>query len=133
MTSLRGHHLICLHFFRGEGYDAAFIENLVRVIDLTKSDGTTVQSGADDICASCPNLAGGECNYKGGNNERIEGLDATALGLLGLKAGENAEWGALKSMLPEIFSEWVAGACLKCDFLDTCRSTDLWKNLGQIS
>lgn len=133
MTSLRGHHLICLHFFRGEGYDAAFIENLVRVIDRTKTEGTKVQSGADDICSSCPNLAGGECNYKGGNNERIEGLDATALSLLGLKSGENADWMALKRKLPEIFSEWVEGACLKCDFLDTCRSTDLWKNLAPVS
>lgn len=39
MSSLRGHHLICLHFFKGEGYDAAFVENLARVIAQTKKKG----------------------------------------------------------------------------------------------
>jgi hypothetical protein len=129
MTSLRGHHLICLHFFSGKGYGAAFIENMERVIDRAKREGIRVQYGADDVCLTCPHLAGGECNYKAGSNEKIEGLDATALRLLNLQPGAKAEWDAIKSMLPQIFSEWKDKICFECDWLSTCRSTNLWKNL----
>ncbi|HDL01563.1 MAG TPA: DUF1284 domain-containing protein, partial [candidate division Zixibacteria bacterium] len=31
MVRLRAHHLICLHFYRGEGYSEGFIENLETV------------------------------------------------------------------------------------------------------
>ena len=32
MAKLRGHHLICLHFYEGEGYDEPFIKSLEKVI-----------------------------------------------------------------------------------------------------
>lgn len=129
MSSLRGHHLICLHFFKGEGYDTAFVENLKRVIDSAKRKGIRVQRGADDVCHACPHLAGGECNYRKDNDEEIEGLDALALRLLNLGAGEKADWEALEKRLPRIFPEWKSKACFKCDWLSICRSTELWKNL----
>ena len=31
---LRGHHFICLQFYRGEGYSAAFVSNLARVVSV---------------------------------------------------------------------------------------------------
>ncbi len=129
MTPLRGHHLICLHFFRGEGYGAAFVENLERVIDRAKREGIRVQNGADDVCIKCPHLAGELCMYKGDNNKKIEGLDATALRLLNLEHGVKVDWTAMERVLPQIFHEWKDEVCFKCDWLGTCKSTTLWKNL----
>ncbi len=129
MTSLRGHHLICLHFFKGEGYGAAFTENLERVINRAKRESINVQHGADDVCFTCPHLAEGKCEYKEGSNEKIEGLDATALRLLNLQAGAKADWEAIKSMLPQMFSEWKNKVCFECDWLSACKLTNLWKNL----
>ncbi len=130
MSSLRGHHLICLHFFKGEGYDAAFVENLRRVVDSTAREGVVVHSGADDVCHACPHLAGSGCNYLGGNEEEIRRLDALALKLLNLGVGAQAGWEGLEEMLPRIFPEWRSRACHKCDWLSTCRSTKLWKRLN---
>jgi len=127
MTSLRGHHLICLHFFKGNGYDAAFVENLKHIIDRANREGVMVQKGADDVCLACPHLAGSKCNYRKDNDEKIERLDALALRLLNFGAGAKAEWETVKKMVPRIFSEWKSGACGKCDWLSTCRSTELWK------
>ncbi|MBU2559683.1 DUF1284 domain-containing protein [archaeon] len=129
MTPLRGHHLICLHFFRGEGYGPEFLENLESVIDRSKQEGIVVQNGADNICIKCPNLAGELCMYKGDNNKKIEGLDAIALRLLNLEHGAKTEWAAMERVLPQIFHEWKDEVCFKCDWLGTCKSTTRWKNL----
>ena len=129
MTLLRGHHLICLHFFKSEGYGAEFLENLERVIDRSKQEGIRVKKGADDICIKCPHLREELCMYKGDNNEKIEGLDATALRLLNLEHGAKVDWAATERVLPQIFHEWKDEVCFKCDWLGTCKSTTLWKNL----
>ncbi len=130
MTSLRGHHLICLHFFGGEGYGASFVENLENVIKGAKREGIKIQQGADDVCIACPHLAGGMCDYGKNSEKEIEALDATALKLLNLQAGAKVDWEATKSMLPQIFPEWRGKYCFKCDWLDTFESTGLCKSLG---
>ena len=39
-TQLRGHHLICLQFYRGEGYSGGFVSNLQRVRDASLEDAS---------------------------------------------------------------------------------------------
>jgi hypothetical protein len=132
MSSLRGHHLICLHFFKGEGYDTVFVENLKHVIDRANREGVMVQRGVDDVCHACQHLEGSECNYRAGNEDEIKRLDALALRLLNLEVGAEGDWGDLEKMLPRTFHEWKSRACEKCDWLSTCRSTYLWKRLDSL-
>jgi len=47
-AKLRGHHLICLNFFRGEGYSEDFIKNIYSVM---KKEKVEIVKGADDVCA----------------------------------------------------------------------------------
>jgi len=54
---LRGHHLICLQFFRGEGYSPEFVENLAHVITNATESGALVVAGADRVCAACGGAA----------------------------------------------------------------------------
>ena len=61
---LRGHHLVCLHFFRGEGYSAEYVENLTRILERVEAGAEIgVSAEADDVCGVCPSLKGGKCSY----------------------------------------------------------------------
>jgi len=55
-AKLRGHHLICLNFFKGEGYSEDFISNIHSVIG---EDNIEIVQGPDDVCAWCPYLKDG--------------------------------------------------------------------------
>ena len=61
---LRPHHLLCLQTFVGRGYSEEFIEHMTLVKkQLTTNPRTpiTLVSGADDLCAHCPNCVEGQC------------------------------------------------------------------------
>ena len=85
VVELRGHHLICLHFFRGEGYNKDFVENLRRIIEKAESEFVRVVNGADDVCKKCPYNVNGICNYSETSEEEVRELDELALNLLSIK------------------------------------------------
>ena len=59
---LRAHHLICLHFFKGEGYTPEYVENLRFIVGRAKArERIEVVMGADDVCKPCPFLKDGIC------------------------------------------------------------------------
>ena len=61
---LRPHHLLCLQTFVGRGYSEEFVEHMTLVKrQLTANPLTpiTLVSGADDLCAHCPNCVDGQC------------------------------------------------------------------------
>ncbi|MDP2166746.1 MAG: DUF1284 domain-containing protein [Thermodesulfovibrionales bacterium] len=127
MTKLRGHHLICLHFFRGKGYDEKFVENLKKVLIKAEKGPVTACSGADDICRACPYLKGGICAQSEGSDKEIQAMDEMALKLLGLKDGGRTEWKAIKKRLPLIFPAWLKSWCRGCDWREACRKNPFYK------
>lgn len=57
--------MICLHFYRGEGYSREFVENLEDVVRrATEGEEIEVVEGADDICRACPTFQGEKCVAK---------------------------------------------------------------------
>ena len=88
MLTLRGHHLICLHFFSGEGYDAQFIENLRDVLKRAEDEDIEITSDADNICAKCAYLKAHKCMYDEKADEEIREMDEAALKLLNLTVGQ---------------------------------------------
>lgn len=70
MSLLRGHHLICLHFFHGEGYSEAFVRNLKEVLKRAEEE-VKVTDGADDVCRACPYLKNNRCEYDEGEDEEV--------------------------------------------------------------
>ncbi|HDL15578.1 MAG TPA: DUF1284 domain-containing protein [Euryarchaeota archaeon] len=56
MLKLRGHHLLCLNFFKGEGYNRNFVDNLRKVLDKAKREEFYIAIGSDDICIACSHL-----------------------------------------------------------------------------
>ena len=114
---LRGHHLICLNFFRGEGYSEEFIENLYAVI---KKENIEIVTGADEVCRKCPYLKEGKCRSSDYTDEKIHLQDREALRLLGFKQGNIVSWKMLASKLPEIIDEWKAEFCFACGYRKVC-------------
>ena len=117
IPKLRGHHLVCLHFFKGEGYSEDFIENIYITLKNPKME---VVDGADDICAKCPYLEDGNCASNEYSDEDIRAQDAEALRLLELEPGAIVEWGKVAKMLPPILDEWKSLFCGECSYLKTC-------------
>ncbi|MBE0477425.1 MAG: DUF1284 domain-containing protein, partial [Coriobacteriia bacterium] len=117
---LRGHHLVCLHSFAGEGYSEAFVANLREVLARAE-DALVVVECADDVCAACPTLgARGECAREPGAEEGIRRLDALALELLGARPGDRMRFAETREGVWAALPRWLAEACEGCEWAAVC-------------
>jgi hypothetical protein len=127
---LRGHHLICLHFFRGEGYDPDFVRNLARIMEKAKAgEPVEISAGPDDVCLLCPHLKGRKCAYRKDAEDEIKAMDRTALAFLRVKPGELVQWQAIEDQIPAIFGEWAAEYCSDCDWRKVCAKEEKFLRL----
>ncbi|TDA26879.1 MAG: DUF1284 domain-containing protein [Archaeoglobi archaeon] len=117
MHRLRGHHLICLHFFKGYDYDEKFRDNLTRI--LSSISVVEVVDDIDDVCKACP-YNKGFCNYSSGSEKEVRTLDEFALKKLGLKVGKRIKWDDLRNKIKEIIEEWKDFACKNCEWQGAC-------------
>ncbi len=129
MPTLRGHHLVCLHFFTGKGYDEAFIRNLRTIMTRTDDEDVTITSGADDVCTSCLHLREGRCYYTKDADADIREMDEKALELLKLPDTGRTGWDKLRAMVRNIFPEWYSLSCSECDWRETCEKNDFFQEL----
>ncbi len=116
-AKLRGHHLICLNFFRGEGYSEDFIDNIYNII---KIENLEVVAGPDDVCRKCPYIKDNECGSNEYSNEKILAQDWEALRLLQLAPGMIVSWNILAAKLPAILDEWKKKFCGSCGYKTVC-------------
>lgn len=59
---LRAHHGLCLSFFEGKGYSAAFVENMAAIRrELMNDVPVCITVTADVICRKCPHDINGQC------------------------------------------------------------------------
>jgi hypothetical protein len=129
MVRLRGHHLICLHFFSGEGYDSAFVENLEDVIKRAESEDIAVCGETDDICEKCPYRKEYRCEYSESADEDIKEMDTMALALLETEKGAMVRWEGMKAKIPEIFPRWYKNWCPECDWNHVCAKNTYYLKL----
>lgn len=89
---LRGHHLLCVHGFRGMGYSPDFVQQMDRIVkdirDTEKDFPIQVVAGLDDACMTCPNRGESVCQAAPGSNEHVLSMDEKAIRHLGLNHGE---------------------------------------------
>ncbi len=129
MVRLRGHHLVCLHFFSGEGYDTAFIENLKYVMKRAESEDIVVCGEVDDVCKKCPYRKGHACKYNKSADTDIKMMDSTALSLLGTENGATVRWEGIKGKIQEMFPRWYKTQCPECDWKHACEKNTFYKRL----
>ncbi|HZC67152.1 MAG TPA: DUF1284 domain-containing protein [Nitrospirales bacterium] len=93
---IRGHTLLCLQGFRGEGYNAGFIENMAALHrDLNENPDRWVEvvEAPDTFCAACPHLVPAGCSLNGAHSEEgMQAQDRHVLELLGLQSGTRVRW-----------------------------------------
>jgi len=117
----RGHHLICLHFFKGEGYSREFIENLQKILKRAgHGEEIEVCSGPDEVCRICPYLKEEKCLYDKDAETEIRKMDRMALQLLSLNTDDRVTWTHIKEKVPEIFIQWAREFCKDCDWRWVC-------------
>ncbi|HWR59934.1 MAG TPA: DUF1284 domain-containing protein [Thermodesulfovibrionales bacterium] len=133
IPELRGHHLICLHFFNGKGYSPEFIKNLRAVLRAAAGSGVKVSQGADDVCRACPSLNDGKCMYDEHADEEIQEMDAFALKLLKEAPGGKTEWHLIRERVPGIFPLWKERYCKKCSWEKACEENPLYQSLRRVS
>jgi hypothetical protein len=116
-AKLRGHHLICLNFFRGEGYSEDYIRNIYFVIG---KENIEIVEGPDDVCAWCPYLKDDRCKSPEYSDEMIQHQDSQALKLLEFKPGMMVDRRMISDKLPGIIEEWKAQFCVECSYRKVC-------------
>lgn len=130
IIKLRGHHLVCLHLFKGEGYNHEYVENLRDILQRAEAgEEIKVSSGADDVCRMCPNLQGEMCDYSENAESGIREMDMAALALLRLRSGEEVLWFDLQKELPQIFPEWAGRYCNCCGWRSVCEKQETFYRL----
>jgi hypothetical protein len=93
---LRGHTLLCLQGFRGEGYSQGFTENLAAIHrSLNGNPGHPVElvEEPDTVCGACPHRAPDGCSLNGSGSEAgMQAQDRQVLKRLGLARGSVVRW-----------------------------------------
>ncbi len=129
MPALRGHHLICLQFFHGEGYNAEFVRNLRDILRDASDHGIDIVAGPDDVCSKCPYLDHDRCRYDEGADEEIAGMDRKALALLDYSQGIKVEWEKVGQKIPGLFERWYEAYCTGCSWRSACGKDDRYRRL----
>lgn len=81
---LRAHHGLCLCFFQGKGYSAAFVENMAAIRrELMNDVPVRITATADMICRKCPHDIDGQCF----SAQKVEEYDRRVLAACRLSEG----------------------------------------------
>lgn len=104
---LRGHHLLCIHGFRGMGYSPEFIKKMGEIVEHVRDDTfdfpIKVVAALDDACGACPHKGKTTCEASHGSNEHVLSMDRKVINHLGLMEGSIYK----KSYLVQLTAEKV--------------------------
>lgn len=121
MITLRGHHLVCLHFFKGKGYSEEFAKTVDEITKRLKAGEVfKLVYGADDLCISCPHLKNERCSYSRGAENEVREMDRYAVNKLNVSPYNVLKWDKLKKRIKTITTQWKKRYCNECEWWKTC-------------
>lgn len=119
---LRGHTLLCLQGFRGEGYSQEFVANMAAIHQtLTTNPGRQIEviASPDAICGACPHRQVSGCTLNGerSEDEMVE-QDREVMRRLGLTVGDRLRWSDLLDQIRKSISGGdLSSICGTCRWL----------------
>ncbi|MGL5085380.1 MAG: DUF1284 domain-containing protein [Clostridium sp.] len=124
MIMLRAHHINCLFFYRGIGYNESFTNNMNKTKDIfIKNPATIFQltTECDTLCSKCPNKSSlNLCN----SNDKILELDNKTLKSYNLEINKLYDF---QFIIENIYKNFNSNK-----FKDICKSCD-WYQKGTCS
>lgn len=115
---LRGHHLLCLLAFSGDGYSREFIVRFARLAAIYRNPDSLIEvlTSADDACAACPHGSPDGCRSAiDGPEQAVKELDRAVLDLLGIGPGIHRA-SDLHARLARAEHEAVHKTCQACSW-----------------
>ncbi|MBB6283658.1 MULTISPECIES: DUF1284 domain-containing protein [Geobacillus] len=89
---LRGHHLLCVHGFRGMGYSPSFVEKMWEIVKRIRDEEDDfpieVVAALDEACVACPHHGETTCEAGPNSDDHVRSLDGNVIRHLGLEAGK---------------------------------------------
>jgi uncharacterized protein len=89
MITLRGHHLLCVHGFRGMGYSPEFVEKMREIVEEIRNEEKDffikVVVALDDACFTCPHHGEATCEADPNSEEHVTSMDRKVLEHLGIE------------------------------------------------
>lgn len=118
---LRGHHLLCVHGFRGMGYSPAFIEKMHDLVTEINNHAIDfpikVVVGLDEACFYCPHKGDGVCNSPK-SNAFVTHLDEKVMNHLKIENGEIYMKNELVSLVANhVYPDDLDYLCEGCSWL----------------
>lgn len=104
MLELRPHHINCLYFYKGYGYDEEFVKNMNEIASYFNNNNDEkikLVDRCDDVCRACPNKKEGRCE----TFEKVKQLDKNTLKEYNLKIGQLYSISDIKKNIYENFSK----------------------------
>ncbi|MEJ2422806.1 MAG: DUF1284 domain-containing protein [Acidobacteriota bacterium] len=110
---MRGHHLLCLLGYRGEGYSPQFTENMTRIYETLRNAPSTrirLVEGEDDICSAFPREVESHCC-----EQSVHRRDDAVLRRLQFKPGDCLSWNdILKKTAAHVRAHDIRAWCSTC-------------------
>ncbi|WP_203362792.1 DUF1284 domain-containing protein [Bacillus sp. REN10] len=124
MKQMRGHHLLCVHGFRGMGYSQDFIQMMTEIVkdirDNQKDFTIRVVVGFDEACFSCPNKGENICEASPTSQEHVTTLDQNVIRHLELEVnGVYHKSDLMKRTVERVNPEDLDFLCKGCSWLST--------------
>lgn len=119
---LRGHTLLCLQGFRGEGYSRDFTDNLAAIhrrLSENHDHPVELVEEPDAVCGACPHGAPAGCTLNGtGSEAGMQAQDRHVLKRLGLAGGSVVRWrDVLEHIRVSITGSDLPNICGSCRWL----------------
>ena len=118
MIKLRPHHLLCIEFFEGKGYDLKHIENMHHVINcLNEEDNFMLIESLDDICSCCPNRIDDKCKTQ----DKVLRYDKSMKDMLKLEYEREYSYKEISSIVKENIDYLLNNTCKDCQWAYICQ------------
>ncbi len=122
---LRPHHLLCINFFIGKGYNQLFIDNMQNIIKQLKENPKTkiyLNCSKDIICSCCNNLNNDFCI----SNEKVDYYDKKVLEFCNFEVKKEYCFDYLESCINTyiLSKNLLSEICFNCSWFCLCNKTN---------